>query len=81
MSNKKVIDDLVQMLKNIKEIKEQCKTNKKIKILFDSELKYQKNDFIMTYNNEFCNVLDNDICKTYCKQLLIEIGIPEIDLK
>ena len=79
--SKSVIDDLTEMLKNMKEINEECKKNKKLKILFESEMEHQKSGLTEMYNNEFRDVKDIDMCKTYCKQLLIQMGIPETDLE
>lgn len=80
MSDKNIMDELVGMLKITKEIKEHCKTNNKLRILFDSELKYSMNELIRTYNNEFKYINDVNECKIKCRQLLIEIGVPEVEL-
>lgn len=80
MSNE-CINELLKMIQIIKEYKELCSTNTRLRILFESQLNYEKKSFIQNFKIDFNGIPDDNIMKMHTLTLLKEMGITEDELK
>ena len=78
--SKEVTNQLLDMLKQVQLIQLKCKTDKRFKILYDSEFQYEKGNIIKFYKCEFDYIDDMHPTKCYAKKLLISMGINENEL-
>ena len=73
--SKEFTDDLVNTLNEIRKINKTCDNDPKLKEYVNLEYHRMRNEFKESYLNDFTDIDDNDICKRYIIDILLELGI------